>query len=332
MGAMHRRRKGLVAVLAIAVGGMFAPSALATTPLTASKTATAHWTRTFTWTIDKSVDKPAIELMTGSSATAKYTVAVTKSTGTDAMFVDGEICVTNSGTVPTEGLTIVDRLRVFLQGGSQTLISSTIDVSGNPVLDPGESHCYAYSFPFGPFPNAISYANEARITITNDAREPGVPLGPSVEAAFEVPASPTLVNDSVNVDDTNGMSWAFSASGSQTYNRTFTCDRDKGTHTNTATIRQTGVSDGAAVMVTCKPKPECPKGDKDKGKGKHKGKDNDGWWSWWNWYRDDRHSYHGYRMSGRDDDSSDDDDNRCGDSDDSSDDSSHDSSDDSSDD
>ena len=69
------------------------------------------------------------------------------------------------------------------------------------------------------------------------------------------PATPTLVRDSVNVDDTNGMSWLFSASGSVNYNRTFTCDEDEGTHNNTATIRETGQHDSASVTVTCTPPP-----------------------------------------------------------------------------
>ena len=59
----------------------------------------------------------------------------------------------------------------------------------------------------------------------------------------------------MNVDDTNGMSWLFSDSGTQTYTKTFRCDEDKGTHTNTATIRETGQSDDASVTVTCKPPP-----------------------------------------------------------------------------
>jgi hypothetical protein len=64
-----------------------------------------------------------------------------------------------------------------------------------------------------------------------------------------------VVNGSVNVDDTNGMSWLFTDSGTQTYTKTFRCDEDKGTHDNTATIRETGQSDDARVTVTCKPPP-----------------------------------------------------------------------------
>jgi hypothetical protein len=272
MGSMLRTRTGLVAVFAIVIAGMFAPSALANTPLTISKTATAHWTRSFDWTIDKSVDKSAIELKDGSSATATYTVTVTKSAGVEAMWVDGQVCVSNDAAAPpTVGLEVTDRIVAFHANGTRTLVKSTpIDLSANPVLDPGESYCYPYSFSIAPFPNATGYANEARATILNDPRGPE-PLGPGAEAAFTIPATPTLINDSINVDDTNGLTWLFSASGSKTYTRTFMCDRDKGTHANTAKIRQTGLSDSASVTVTClKKQDDCPKGHDDKGKDKDK--------------------------------------------------------------
>jgi hypothetical protein len=273
MGSMLRKRTGLTVLFAVVLAGLFAPSALANTPLTISKTATVKWTRTYDWTIDKSVNKASIELKKGESSTATYTVAVTKSVGAEAMWVEGSVCVSNAGPDPTENLVVIDRVVAFHANGTRTLVKATeLDLSANPVLDAGESHCYPYSFPIEPFPGATGYQNEARATITNDPREAGTPLGPSAEAPFTFPASPTVVNDSVNVDDTNGMSWLFSDSGSKTYYRTFTCDRDQGTHVNTAKIRQTGQSDTATVVVTCKEKPkDCPKGHDGKGKDKDKG-------------------------------------------------------------
>lgn len=276
MGSIFRRRTGLVAVLAIVVGGVFAPSALATTPLTITKTAAGHWTRSYDWTIDKQVSKSVIELEKGQSSTANYTVTLTKSAGSEKIWVDGQVCVTNNGLVATEGLAIEDRIQAVLADGeTEPVILGMLDVSGNPVLDPGESHCYSYSFPVVPNPNAVSYRNVARATITNDDREPGTPLGPTVREPFTLPAAPVVTNDTVTVDDTNGMSWSFSASGSRSYTRTFTCDRDKGTHENTATIRETGQSDSATVVVKCKEKnrdDNCKKGKKDKdrwGWGRH---------------------------------------------------------------
>jgi hypothetical protein len=126
-------------------------------------------------------------------------------------------------------------------------------MSINPVLDPGEKQCYPYSIEFTPVAGA-TYRNNARVTVTNDPRDPGEEMGPNEKVDFDLPA-PTVVNGSVNVDDTNGMSWLFSDSGTVSYTKTFRCDEDKGTHDNTATIRETGQSDDARVTVTCKPPP-----------------------------------------------------------------------------
>ena len=60
--------------------------------------------------------------------------------------------------------------------------------------------------------------------------------------------NPTLIHDTIHVDDTNGGTWAFSASGSVSYDKTFS-DADEGTNTNTATIRETGASKSASVTL-----------------------------------------------------------------------------------
>ena len=133
------------AVMAGIVAAIGAPTASATTPLAASKTATGHWERTFKWTIDKSVSPDSWSLRTGDSGTSTYTIVVTKDAGSDAVWLDGQICVTNNGGVATENLKIAERVRAILPDLSEKIIIvDTVDVSGNPVLDPGESHCYPY--------------------------------------------------------------------------------------------------------------------------------------------------------------------------------------------
>jgi hypothetical protein len=252
---MHARfgRKLWLAVCAAAlVVGVVAPAASATSPITAFKTAEVKWTRTFEWTIDKSVTPASWNLQTDQSGTSTYTVAVTKSAGTDVLTVDGEVCVTNVSLAPTENLKVVDRLQALVGDDVITLASVPLDMSLNPVLDPGESQCYPYSIPFEPVAGA-TYRNNARVTVTNDPRNPGEEMGPNEKVDFSLPAGPEVVSGSINVDDTNGLSWMFSSSGSQTYTRTFTCDGDEGMHDNTATIRETGQSDDARVTVTCEP-------------------------------------------------------------------------------
>ena len=222
-----------------------------TTLQDATKTATTHWTRTFHWTIDKSVSPESWNLFKGDSGTSEYTIEVTKDDGTDDVWVEGQICVTNGGEVATEGLAITDNVQFKATGDSgqpQTFLSASVDVSGNPVLDPGEQGCYDYLIHFTP-QGVGTYRNEAVITIDNHSGSQTD--GTQVRTGFSLPASPTLVNDSINVDDTNGSSWPFSDDGSVSYEKTFACGDDEGKHDNTATIRETGQSDDASVTVNC---------------------------------------------------------------------------------
>jgi hypothetical protein len=253
MHARFRKKLWFLACTAIAAAVM-APVASATSPITAFKTADAHWTRTFEWTIEKSVAPDSWNLETGQSGTSTYTVKVTKSAAQDKIWVDGNVCVENVSQAPTENLMVVDRLQALVGSDVINLASVPLDMSLNPVLDPGEKQCYPYSIEFTPVAGA-TYRNNARITVTNDPRNPGEEMGPNEKVDFTLP-DPTVVDGSVNVDDTNGMSWLFSDSGSVSYTRTFRCDEDKGTHDNTATIRETGQSDDARVTVTCTPPPD----------------------------------------------------------------------------
>jgi hypothetical protein len=232
------------------------------TTLSADKTATGHLTRTFHWTIDKSVSPDNWDLFSGDSGSSNYTINVTKDSGTDTTNVTGEICVTNGGAVPTENLAISDEVQYKHGSGQfQPLTTSSVDLGSKPVLGPSESNCYPYSIDITPEAGA-EYRNVAHVTITNHGgwipggqNCPGpslCPFGPDPKADFSIPTSPDqFVNDTINVDDTNGGSWAFNASGSQTYDKTFTCDADAGTLNNTATIRETGQSDSASVTVNC---------------------------------------------------------------------------------
>lgn len=237
-----------VALVAI---GVLAPLALATTELPASKTATGHWEQTYEWTIEKTVTPDVHNLETGQSGTSTYTVALTKILASESIWVDGEVCVKNIGTTASTNLAISDRIQALDASDNVIFFGPivSVDVSSNPVLDPGESACYPYSIPFTPVAGAASYRNRAFV------HAEGVESFPEA-VPFTLPATPTVVNGSVNVTDTNGMSWPFSDSGSVSYTKTFTCDEDKGEHDNTATIVETGQSDSAKVTVNCVPPPD----------------------------------------------------------------------------
>jgi hypothetical protein len=225
------------------------------TSLTATISATGHFTRTFPWTINKSVTPTSLNVFPGGTGTAVYTITVTKGTGVDAAFIDGQVCVTNTGAVTTQNLTIVANLT--MPPSSAIIASVPVDVSQHPVLAPGETFCYNYrvDIPTGSIVPGGFYKVTADITITNHSGHIGTPFGPSPSATITLPTSPMLINDTIHVDDTHGVSLTFSASGSQTYDKTFTCE-NAGTNVNTATIRETGQQSSASVTVTC----GCPCG------------------------------------------------------------------------
>ncbi len=219
------------------------------TTLSAEVTAGSVWSRTFHWTIDKSVTPDTLNMFKGDSGTVQYTVSLTKDAGTDEAKISGQVCVTNGGSVSTENLAIVANLT--MPPSSAVITFTNVDVSGNPVLDAGESGCYSYEMILAsPVPGG-TYKVTADVTITDHSGHLGDPFGPSPSTTTLFNASPTLVNNTVNVDDTNGETWAFSASGSQSYPKTFTCNGDQGTQDNTATIRETKQADDASVTVNC---------------------------------------------------------------------------------
>lgn len=221
------------------------------TTLSATVTAQGYWIIRYGWTIDKSVVPDTWHLFRGDSGTSRYTITVTKDSGTQEAWIEGQVCVTNGGAVATENLTIVVDLYNGNPPPKDLVASAPVDVSGNPVLDPGETGCYAYRVNI-PMPTAGgTYKATARVTITNHSGYLGEPFGPSPSATTTFPMAPTKINDVIHVDDTNGGSWEFNASGSVSYDKTFACDRAAGTHSNTATIRETGQSDGASVTVNC---------------------------------------------------------------------------------
>jgi hypothetical protein len=226
------------------------------TTLLAEKTAVGHWTRAYDWAIEKSVTPDAWNLFKGDSGTSQYTVELTKDIGTEEAWVDGEICVTNGGAVATEGLQIIDKLYDGQPPPDDLVATVTVDLGTHSVLSPGETFCYSYrvDIPSGMIHGGGTYKDTVDVTITNHSGHMGTPFGPSPSATTSLPSGPTLTNDVVHVDDTNsplGSPWTFSESGSVSYEKTFTCDVDEGTHENTATIQETGQSDKASVTVNC---------------------------------------------------------------------------------
>lgn len=206
--------------------------------LQVTKTATTSFTRTWNWTIDKTVVPTTCDLFAGDSCVPQYTVTVTRTGSTDSAWaVSGTITVHNPAPTAATVTGVTDTISGV---GSAPVTCSGVTFPTS-VAAGGTLNCtYSRSLPDG-----------TNRTNTATATTSGSIGGDSGTAAVTFGAPTTVVNGTINVDDTNGSSWSFSSSGSQTYTKTFTCFADQGTHTNTATIRETGQSDTATVTVNC---------------------------------------------------------------------------------
>lgn len=232
--------------------GFAAKGGLSGTSLTVTKTVETEFVRTFSWDIEKSVTPETIDMFTGDSTSASYTVGVTKTT-TDTFVISGDICVTNGGEFATTDLTIVDQVQYKIGTDKKyQSVPGASQVITPQQLAPGEAECYPYSIEFTPIPDA-KYRNSVKVTITNHGGKLGAPFGPEVKEDVTFPSAPTTVigYDTVEVQDTNGGQFSFSDTGSEIYESTFYCDDDEGAHDNTATIVETGQSDDASVTVSC---------------------------------------------------------------------------------
>jgi hypothetical protein len=205
--------------------------------LSISKTANTTFTRTFEWTIDKSVTPDTWELFTGDTGTSEYTVAVEKTGFTDSNWaVAGTITINNNTPIAATITGVSDQIS---GDGSPT---PNCNVTFPYTLAAGGTLSCSYS---SALPDGSSRTNTATVTTS------GTVGGGSGTAPVTFGNPTTVVNNSINVDDTNGSSWEFSDSGSVSYSKIFTCDDDEGTHHNTATIVETDQSDDASVTVTC---------------------------------------------------------------------------------
>jgi hypothetical protein len=219
-------------------------------------TTAGHLTSTYTWTIQKSASPSTQMVPVGSSASVSYAITTTKSaSGTIGASLDGKVCVTNKGKAATQGLAISDQLT---EPPSKTVLSTVaVDVSAMPALAALASWCYPYTIPV-PAASIVpggTYKDTARVTITNYSHHPGVPTGPSPTAAATLPGSPTVVDGSVTINDSNGQTFNVSSGGTVSYSDSFSCPGSAGAQTmlesNTATIISTSQSSTAAATIHC---------------------------------------------------------------------------------
>ena len=212
---------------------------------------TLNYTRTFGWTIDKSVTPDAWDLFKGDQGTSQYTVTLTKDNGTDAVFFTASICVSSASgsSESTQNLSITALMQYPVGNNPDWVVQAPVDVSSNPVLDPGEEACYDVLIYAPPGNQSININSNYRLTVMVHVDNGNTPEHTCVDKFLS--GDLTLINDEVTVDDTNGSSWTFSSSGSQTYTQDFTCNTNEGEYENTATITETDQSASATVTVNC---------------------------------------------------------------------------------
>jgi hypothetical protein len=228
--------------------------------LNVSKTANTSLTRTYKWTIDKSVTPKTWDLFKGDSGTSDYSVAVTKDSGTDSNWkVTGTITVTS----PIDNAKVTGLTDVVSQGATNTngtILNCTKD--GNAVADPsgvnpvtlntGDKLECTYRALLGSGDNGTNTATAT--TNTTDLKG-----GTGTANVDFSTAQINKVNDQVTVKDVfDGQTTTLGTTAeSKTfpYTRTFKCNTDKGTHENTATLYgdKDAVlgSDKASVTVNC---------------------------------------------------------------------------------
>jgi len=222
------------------------------TTLTATTTLDLSAERVATWSITKTVTPALLDLRPGQTGTGTFEVAVAKSVGATKGTASGQVCITNGGAVPTEGLTV--RVDLFRPPSKTSFQGAVVKTSSNPVLDPYETGCYDFEMVIAASELQLgsTYKATSTITIDNHSGHLGEAFGPAPSASATMPDEPTEVGGSVTVRDSDGKQWSTSESHSWSYATTLGC-ADAGTYRNVATITQTGAKATAEIVVSCTP-------------------------------------------------------------------------------
>jgi hypothetical protein len=220
-----------------------------------SKTATTTFTRTYNWTIDKSVTPETWDLFKGDSGKSKYTVSVNQTGSTDSNWaVSGKITVTNP--LNNSSINIGAIQDVVSQGTNTTANVTNCTSNNNPVTFPfslpanGTLEC-SYSANLGSGTNGTNTATATAsgTGIANGVGTANVTFGnPTTEVNKTVTVKDNFEGDETTLGTTN-------ASKTFEYDRTFTCEADEGEHNNTATVygnNNTALGNASAkVTVNC---------------------------------------------------------------------------------
>lgn len=158
-----------------------------------TKDVNASYDHSFTWGIDKSVDKTKVSgLVPGATATFTYTVAVTHTDNGNSNFsLAGTITVTNSNVDNITGATVTDTLT----GGT----SCTVTGGSNATLLPGPN-TFAYTCPVSALPTS-AISNYATVSWPSQTLTAGNLAAGSTDFSIGVTFVQHLIDDKVVVTD-----------------------------------------------------------------------------------------------------------------------------------
>ncbi|HLP79743.1 MAG TPA: hypothetical protein VK158_03865 [Acidobacteriota bacterium] len=223
---------------------------------TISKTAVAHLSREYSWTVDKKANQSSLSMFNGDSKNVNYTINATRTVvpGTDVYFVNGTIDLTNTNTGTGTGLLDLTDCLQYQKSGiwydlECQLINSAFTLPG------AGAQKYVYSIVYDPsdIPSGVTaYRNDARITIHANPTS-GVL---NATASFTPRVTPDAsVDGTATLEDSNGMSWNLNGSSVKSYVQALSCAADIGTNTNTAVLTPTDsqneIQDSVDVEVSC---------------------------------------------------------------------------------
>ncbi len=231
-----------------------------------TKTVETSLTRTYPWTIEKTVSPEEHHLFDGDSDSSTYQVTVTKGAPVDSDWtVSGTITITNPGDA-VDILSVDDAIDA--SGGGT--IDADVVCPGDFPMELGNDDTlvctYSAAATESATANPFGASNTATFTYDLDGN---VDAGAVIEDVDFTDATITEVDGTVNVEDVfdGGTAEALGTVSSSTtftsYDRTFDCSdvtfgegatSDTVTYSNTASVKSGGVvldSDSETVDVTC---------------------------------------------------------------------------------
>lgn len=215
--------------------------------LQVSKTASASYTTTYTWTIDKESSANYTGFIGDPPIVHPYSVAVDQTVVNSAIILTGTITIHNPAPTTATVSSVVDSASTAIGA-----VSFGAPCNATPFdIGPGGTVNCSYSVELGSTDPGNNHV---------DVFTSGSVGGGSADAGYTV--TQNIVGfPTVNVTDTNGGLGSASGDFTWNYTRNFQCPSDPSAytngvfvmpaHVNTATIVETGQNDSATVNLTC---------------------------------------------------------------------------------